>query len=252
MSSGHPGKIARRESASLKQAGNSVFIPIYDSIALRFIRRGAVTLSLVGLTTLIYACVISGLFGKSGNIDIGFGLIPPVLFGTAQISPDVVHAPAWMTLGTSIFIHGSVWHLGGNMLFLWVLGDNVEDAMGHIRFAIFFILCGACAGLSYALIFPTSISPLIGASGAISGIAAAYVLLYPKARIVGLLFNVIPVSLSAGTIIGLWIAYQLLSAIVAGNTQIGWWAHVGGILSGGLLLAAFKRPEAPWFGNRTE
>ncbi len=229
-----------------------MFIPLHDKVALKYIRRAAATVALIAVTIAIHAAVISGLFGSDERIDLGLGLIPSVLFGKAVIGPDITHLPALITLLTSIFIHGSVWHLAGNMLFLWVLGDNVEDAMGSFAFAAFYLLAGAGAGLTFALINPASQSPLIGASGAVSAVAVAYVLLYPRAKIVGLLFNLVPVSLSAGMIIGLWIGYQFLAAFLAADPHVGWWAHVGGIASGVLLLTAFKRREVPWLGRRIE
>ncbi len=229
-----------------------MFIPLHDSVALKHMRRAKATTLLLAVTVFLHLVIASEIFGPRGRIDLGFGLIPSVLFGSAILGPDVFHAPAWLTPVTSVFIHGSFWHLAGNMLFLWVFGDNVEDAMGHWQFAIFYILCGAAAGLAFALLYPASQSSLIGASGAISGVAVAYLLMYPKARIVGLLFNILPVSISAATILGLWIAYQVLSALLIQESVVGWWAHVGGIVAGALLLGAFKRREVPLFGNRTE
>ncbi len=225
--------------------GGELFIPLHDKVALKYIRRASATVALIVMTTAIHAAITSGLFGASERIDLGLGLIPSVLFGKAVIGPDISHVPAWVTPLTSIFIHGSFWHLAGNLLFLWVLGDNVEDAMGSFAFAAFYLLSGIGAGLTFAIINPASQSPLIGASGAVSGVAAAYLLLYPRARIVGLLFNLVPVSLSAGMVIGVWIGYQILSALLTIDPHVGWWAHVGGIVSGILLLASFKRREVP-------
>lgn len=229
-----------------------MFIPLHDSVALRHIRRARATALILAATVLLHFLISSELFAPRGKIDLGFGLIPAVFFGSAILGPDILHVPAWLTPVTSIFIHGSFWHLAGNMLFLWVFGDNVEDAMGHWRFAAFYLLCGAGAGVAFALIYPASQSSLIGASGAISGVAVAYLLMYPRARIVGLLLNVLPVSISAATILGLWVAYQVISALLIHNSAVGWWAHVGGIAAGALLLGAFKRHEVPLFGNRTE
>ncbi|WP_432211935.1 rhomboid family intramembrane serine protease [Bosea vestrisii] len=115
----------------------------------------------------------------------GFGTIPAVLFGEAQLPPELLRAPAWLTLMTGIMLHASFAHLIGNMLFLWVFGDNVEDAMGHLRFLVFFLLCGMAGALLHALMNPESEQPLIGASGAISGVIASYLMLYPRVRIWG-------------------------------------------------------------------
>ncbi|MGE3248551.1 MAG: rhomboid family intramembrane serine protease, partial [Beijerinckiaceae bacterium] len=173
--------------------------------------------------------------------------IPAVMSGNAIVSPELSVVPAWTTPVTSTFLHGGFLHLAGNMMFLWVFGDNVEDAMGSLRFAAFYLLCGAIAGLTYVFMFPASESPLIGASGAISGVAAAYLVLHPRVRIFGLLLNWIPAAAPAYVLIGLWIAYQIFFALSGGDSQIGWWAHVGGIAAGLVLLPVFRhwRPAPP-------
>lgn len=229
-----------------------MFIPLHDGVALRHIRRAKATVTILILNVLIYCVIALEIVGPRGKLDLGFGLIPAVLAGNAVLGPDLIHAPTLLTPFTSLFIHASFWHLAGNMLFLWVFGDNVEDAMGHWRFTFFYLLSGATAGVVFCFVHPASQSSLIGASGAISGIAIAYLLLYPKARIVGLLFNIVPVSLSAGAVLSLWIAYQVFSAVLSGSSTIGWWAHVGGIAAGAALLVPFKRNEVPLLGGRAE
>jgi membrane associated rhomboid family serine protease len=158
-----------------------------------------------------------------------------------------------LTILTSMFLHGGWLHLGGNMLYLWIFGNNVEDAMGHGRFTLFYLLCGAAAALTLAYMDPTSHVPMIGASGAISGVLAGYVLLYPRARVtvvvpLGIVFY--PLALGAVWVVGLWFAMQLVSAWIVDPAQPGvaWWAHVGGFVVGLLLTPLFKSRDVPLFG----
>jgi membrane associated rhomboid family serine protease len=112
-----------------------------------------------------------------------FGAIPAVLFGRAELPPEIAGFPAYATLLTSMFMHGGWMHLIGNMLYLWIFGNNIEDVMGHARFILFYVLCGILAAFSHALTDPTSTVPMVGASGAISGVLGAYLLLFPKAQV---------------------------------------------------------------------
>lgn len=161
---------------------------------------------------------------------------------------------AWLGLLTSIFLHGSWAHLGGNMLYLWIFGDNVEDVMGHGRFLAFYLITGMIAGLAHVATSPSSTVPLIGASGAIAGVLGAYVILYPRARILSLLILGIFVRLAelpAVLVLSLWFVLQLLSGVVAlgapGIATVAWWAHIGGFLAGILLLPLFAgRRGARW------
>jgi membrane associated rhomboid family serine protease len=120
------------------------------------------------------------------------------------------------------------------MLFLWVFADNVEDAFGHFAFLLFYVLSGIAGGLTHVLMAPASPSPLIGASGAVSGVIAAYMLLYPKARIWILLFMRLPIRIGALWVLGGWFALQVLSLLVTGeaDVQVAWWAHIGGFIAG--------------------
>jgi membrane associated rhomboid family serine protease len=155
----------------------------------------------------------------------------------------------WYTMLTSMFLHGGWMHLLGNMWFLWLFGNNVEDSMGRGRYLAFYLLCGLAAAAAQTAIEPTSPYPMIGASGAISGVMGAYVMLYPRVRIHTLIVLVIfftRVSLPAWVMLGYWFALQLLSgAMTAGEAHggVAFWAHVGGFAAGAVLVTLFKRPE---------
>jgi membrane associated rhomboid family serine protease len=173
------------------------------------------------------------------------GFVPNA--GLGQVSPGV-------TILTSMFLHGSILHVAGNMLYLWIFGNNVEDAMGHVRFLLFYLICGIAAALTLAAIDPASRVPMIGASGAISGVLAAYVLLFPRARVtvivpLGIIF--FPFRITAVWVVGFWFLLQLFSAAATHPEQpgIAWWAHVGGFAAGLVLTPFLKSAEFPLFGR---
>lgn len=181
-----------------------------------------------------------------------FGLVPGVLFGAV----DMVDAPlpSWATIFSSMFMHGGIAHLFGNMLYLWIFGDNVELAMGRVRFILFYLLTGVAAAMSHALLVPDSAIPLVGASGAISGVLGAYLMLYPWGR-VRVLFIPFPLILlrtfyvPALIVLGLWFAIQVLSGFASSAEEAGvaFWAHVGGFVAGVVLVPFFKRRDVPLF-----
>jgi membrane associated rhomboid family serine protease len=144
------------------------------------------------------------------------------------------------------FAHGGFLHLGGNLLFLWVFGDNVEDAMGHVTFLIFYLACAAGGALAYGL-FAADGTALIGASGAISGVMAAYLLLHPHARILILAFAKIPLLIPASWVVGLQIGVNLVMIAAGTGSNVAWWAHIGGFAAGFALLIPLKHSEVPLF-----
>jgi membrane associated rhomboid family serine protease len=161
--------------------------------------------------------------------------------------PPPIPFPFWFTALSAMFMHGGWMHLGGNMLYLWVFGDNVEDSMGRMRYFVFYLLCGAAATAAQILVDPTSTVPNLGASGAISGLLAAYVVLHPRRRVRVLLFRTIT-DVPAVFAIGLWIVMQLVGGLgqVADTRQtegggIAYAAHVGGFVAGLVLVAVFRR-----------
>src|SRR4051794_34256143 len=156
-----------------------MFLPLHDGVPLLHMRTPWMTRVLILVCTLAYPLIFYGPIGPDWVIG-GLALIPSVLFDKEVLPSGLPLVPEWMTPVTSLFLHGSLLHVAGNMLFLWVFGDNVEDAMGHGRFLVFFLLCGAAGGLVHAFVHPDSGRPLIGASSAISGVVAAYLILYPR------------------------------------------------------------------------
>ena len=175
-----------------------------------------------------------------------FGLIPDVLLGDARLPPEIATVPAWLTVFTSMFMHGGWMHLLGNMLYLWIFADNVEDRFGHGRFIVFYVLCGIGAALAQALPDPQSQIPMVGASGAISGVLGAYMLMFPRAHVLvliplGVLTRV--VHLPALLVLGLWFAMQLLSEMLApaSGGGVAFRAHIGGFVAGMVLLPMFRR-----------
>jgi len=179
-----------------------------------------------------------------------YGLVPAFLFGFRAPPPEWAVIPAELTVLTSMFMHASWSHIIGNMLYLWVFGSSLEEACGHVRFVIFYILCGIGAAVGHALVDPAGIAPMIGASGAISGLLAGYMLVYPFNRVTLLVMLVgfVRVRVPALVVIGLWIVYQMyemFSAAAAPGPQAGgvaWTAHVGGFATGALLIFVLRRP----------
>ncbi|WP_298982607.1 rhomboid family intramembrane serine protease [Caldilinea sp.] len=173
-----------------------------------------------------------------------YALIPAQLF---------VNPTTWLTIFTSMFLHGGLFHLLGNMWALYIFGDNVEDRMGPVRFLIFYLLCGAAAALVHVLMNPGSMIPTVGASGAISGVMGAYLVLFPFARVITLVplfFFPYFFEIPAIFFIGVWFAGQLVSAFMTSALAppdvggVAWWAHVGGFVAGMVLVRLFivRRP----------
>lgn len=226
-----------------------MFLPLYDSNKIAHIDFPYVNYGLLGVTILIFALqYVSGPDGLYLS-HISFGMIPVVV-------NDVVPAPvAWLpdhaTLFTYMFLHADWLHLLSNMLFLWVLGDNVEDALGHAKYLLFYVACGMLAALLHLLMFAGDNGPLVGASGAVAGVIGAYILLYPRVRVFVLSRIVItlPLALPAWAVLGLWIASQLFYVVVGSDDGIAWWAHIGGVAAGALLVLVLKRKQTPLFGR---
>ena len=202
---------------------------------------------------LIAACVLIFLWqqslGKHAQAVVYiFGATPAVLFGYKHLPPEIAFIPTWTTAFTSMFLHGGWMHLLGNMLFLWIFGNNIEDAMGKKRFIIFYLLCGLAALLANALPDPHSTIPMIGASGAISGVLGAYLILFPNARVlvaIPLGIFIHTTRLPASWVLGFWFVFQIISSMLASGQQggVAWAAHVGGFVAGMVLIPFFKKRE---------
>lgn len=245
--------LSRGGFASSDLTEGALFVPIGDSNPLKRIRFQYVT---VGL---IIANCLAFLFEQSSAVTpavlSSFAVVPDELRqaifigGVARVSSDAIALPERATLLTYMFLHGDVMHLLGNMLFLWVFGDNVEDAMGHARFLVFYLVCGVAGGLLHSLMVPDSHDALIGASGAISGVIAAYLMLHPRVGVWVLAFKFIPLRISAALALGLWIVFQFVMALLPQVGPTAWWAHVGGLMTGALLVPLMRRPGVPLFGR---
>ena len=245
-----------------------MFVPISDDNPLRSIRWPYVTVGLIALNILFYIFEVT----ETGQaMTASFAIIPTELFqvrifgGAARGPYDAVAVPEGLTLLSYMFLHGDPLHLAGNMLFLWVFGDNVEDAMGHLKFIAFYLLCGIIAGVVHAvnaeygfahLLFKASAIketagkvPLIGASGAVAGVVSAYVLLYPRVLVWVLAFRIIPLHINAAFALGAWILSQFVMALMPDTGPVAWWAHIGGIIAGAVLIVFMRRPGLPLFGR---
>lgn len=221
-----------------------MFIPLYDGVPLRNLKAPFVTYGVIGLCVAMFGASYAGLIPPvEPLLAAGFGTIPKVVLGDAYLPADLLQAPGWLTPVTSLFLHGGLVHLLGNMLFLWVFGDNVEDSMGHLRFAVFFIVCGVLAAFGHALMNLDSVRPLIGASGAISGVIAAYFLLHPRVRVWGLVLKYIPIAVPAWVAIGAWVAVQAIQGLWGDQSQVAWFAHLGGLAAGLALTPVFIRRD---------
>ncbi len=221
-----------------------MFVPLKDDNPLRSIPYQFVTIGLIVVNALVFALSATGITQAT---IASFAVIPGELFGLGPILPQTIAVPERFTLLTYMFFHGDLLHLGGNMLFLWVFGDNVEDAMGHVRFLVFYLLCGVLAGLTHAFIMPDSELPLIGASGAVAGVIAAYLMLHPNVRVWVLVFKVFPMQISAAIVLGLWIATQVVMVMLPQTDQVAWWAHIGGLAAGAVLVIFMRRPGVKLF-----
>lgn len=228
-----------------------MFVPLHDANPLDRIRVPYVTWTLIALNVAIHLVFESGVVYKAEMAEshsISFGLIPVVLFEKMSLPIEYDLMPEWLTPLTSAFLHGSWMHLIGNMLFLFVFGDNVEDALGHVRFLLFYLACAVLSGLAHAVMLPDSMSPLIGASGAISGVIAAYLMLHPHIKVWVLMFMRIPLRISAFWAIGGWIGFQIVNALLAdANDPTAWFAHLGGLAAGAILILFVRPPGVPLF-----
>ncbi|GLK85367.1 rhomboid family intramembrane serine protease [Ancylobacter defluvii] len=229
-----------------------MLLPINDDNPLEGITHAYVTWALIAVNIAIFVLVQHG---YRPEIDIatafGYGAIPAVVNHAAVLPAEYARLPAELTLISYMFLHGGWLHLAGNMAFLWVFGDNVEDAFGHARYLVFYLACGVAGGLAHAMAVPDSASPLVGASAAISGLVGAYLMLHPNVRIWVLMFLRIPLRVPAIWPLGAWIGFQLWSALRAGEADTAWWAHVGGLVTGAVLAVFLRRPGVPlWVTTR--
>ena len=229
-----------------------VFLPLKDDNPLKVIPFQYATVTLILINTIVFMWQDTLGDVRSVEVAMSAGLTPTTLLNGVKLPAGFEFIPPEATVLTYMFLHGDWWHLIGNMLFLWVFGDNVEDAMGTIRFTIFYLLCGVAAGLAHVYMNLGSEVPLIGASGAIGGVVGAYLMLYPRVRMWSLAFMRIPLKLPAYLVIGAWLATQIFFIVSMIEDGTAWWAHIGGFVAGILLVVIFKRAETPLFGAAPE
>lgn len=227
-----------------------MFLPLHDRNPKKHIRFAYVNYSLIAITSLIF--LIQYLLPERANneLTIYFGMIPVVV---RDIVPaPLAFIPDQLPLITYAFLHADWLHLLTNMLFLFVFGDNIEDAMGHFRYFVFYLATSILAAGAHLVMNLDSNGPLIGASGAVAGILGAYIVLFPHARVFVLakIFIPIPLPVPAFWFLGFWIGTQFFYAIIASGGTVAWWAHIGGMISGAALALVFKRREVPLFGGR--
>lgn len=224
-------------------------IPISDELSTK--RFPLVTIGLIGINGLVFAYEL--LLGPGVDaLIMDWGVIPAHLTNLAD------HPSASVTLLTSMFLHGGWAHLLGNMLYLWIFGDNVEDRLGRLGYLLFYVVAGVAAGVAQVLAGPTSETPGIGASGAVAGVLGVYLVLYPKAPVRALVPGLLLARLKrvpAALVLGMWFVLQLFNgALALGSTAmltggVAWFAHIGGFVVGlavGLVLRAFQRRRTYW------
>ncbi len=211
------------------------------------------TISLIAINVMVFLYQLS-LDPRGGQLLVyQFGAIPSVVFGSNSLPSNIAVIPPVFSLFTSMFLHGGWLHLIGNMLYLWIFGDNIEDAMGKVRFFVFYVLSGLLAAFSHAIISPGSNIPMIGASGAISGVLGAYLVLYPRARVLVLIpllgFFWRLFYIPAMFVLGFWFLLQIFSGGLEGSSAggVAWGAHVGGFIAGMLLVGIFKKRKVHFF-----
>ncbi len=214
-----------------------------------------VTVSLIVACTLVFLWQFSQNDFEAQRVVYALGVIPAVLFGEAELPPEVALVPPALTIITSMFLHGGWLHLIGNMLYLWIFGNNIEDSMGHARFVVFYALCGAAAALAQSAVAPASEVPMVGASGAIAGVLGAYLILFPHAHVLVLIplgFFSQLIHIPAVIVLGLWFVLQFVSG-AAQPTEgggVAYWAHVGGFVAGVVLIVPFRHRTVPLFRRR--
>lgn len=219
-----------------------------------------VLLILINILVYIHEVRLSGSLNlgdtsrQLANFFYSYSVIPAEFTRGVDVGAPTIQ-PVFLTLFTAMFMHGGLLHIAGNMLYLWIFGDNVEDNMGHLKYLMFYLVCGVAAGAAHILFNASSRTPSLGASGAIAGVLAAYLVLFPHARVRTLIFFfgfITFTRVSAVLLIGLWFVLQLFQGLAdLGNPTaegggVAVWAHVGGFAAGFLLVFLFRGPRRPY------
>ena len=222
-------------------------IPLHDDNPTSI--QPILTISFIVACVLVFFWQLS--LGTGGEQAVfSFGVIPAALLGGQIMPENLAVIPPWATMFTSMFMHGGWMHLIGNMLYLWIFGNNIEDAMGHQKFVIFYLLCGVAAVFAQAIPDPSSAIPMIGASGAISGVLGAYLLLYPHAKVLVAIpigFILQTMRIRAVFVLAFWFGLQLFSSLMSGDQQggVAFGAHIGGFIAGMVLIPFFRNKDVP-------
>jgi len=232
-------------------------IPLYDNVPSR--RRPVVTLTLIAINTMVFLYELAQSQPGLTSMVYEYGVVPERYTGGGGVVASMA-AGGWIPILTSMFMHGGWMHLIGNMWYLWLFGDNVEDLMGPARFLTFYLVCGFIASMTHIWLNAYSTIPSIGASGAIAGVLGAYLVAFPGARVLTLVpifYFIQTIELPALVLLGFWFVMQFLSgtaAIVVSSQTTGgvaYWAHVGGFVAGMLLVKLFAgKPQR--YGPRWE
>ena len=199
-----------------------------------------ITYFIIGLCILIFLVQLSSQSYKTGQLFYSYGLIPAVLMGHNQLPMDLYAIPGWLTIFTSMFMHGGFMHLGGNMLYMWIFADNIEDSLGAKKFIIFYLLSGIGAAMTQVFIDTHSQVPMVGASGAIGGILGAYLVNHPNAKVLVLIpfgFFTQLIKIKAIYVLGFWFILQFISS----GGGVAYAAHIGGFISGVILILFFNK-----------
>jgi membrane associated rhomboid family serine protease len=224
-----------------------MFLPIHDQNGLKFIRRAYVNYALILANIAIWLMMQRATILEQNTLQLAMGFIPATVFAGASLDQSIALVPTWATFVTYSFFHINALHIASNMLFLWVFGDNVEDALGHVRYLVFYVACAAVGAFVHGLTDMASQIPLVGASGAISGVLSAYILLHPRVRVWVLVLFGIPLPLPAFIPLAIWIGEQFYMLATDRQAGVSWGAHTGGILAGAVLVVILKRRAVPLF-----
>ena len=217
-------------------------LPLWDHSPFKWPTPPYVMWSIVIINFVIFFVQVGGGSDQADQFDHFAGLIPAAFSGASI--PDTLPAP--VTLITSMFLHANLMHVFGNMIFLFVFGDDIEEVLGHWRFLVFYLACGIGAALTFVLSDLSSTTELIGASGAIAGVISAYLLYRPCAK-VWCLLNIIPLHLRAYWIIGGWLIVQATEALMGVQDGVAYWAHIGGLITGAILFIVMRPPGVRLF-----
>jgi membrane associated rhomboid family serine protease len=241
--------------AQKEDANPMFFLPLFDDHATD--RRPVITWLILAVCIVCFLWQL-GLDPRREQLSLyQFGFVPALVFGIEQLPPHLIIIPSWLTIFTSMFLHGGWLHIGGNMLYLWIFSDNVENSMGPLKFVLFYLLCGVAAAFAQAAINPSSTIPMVGASGGIAGILGAYLMLHPKAAIrcfVLILIFVRFINLPAWLVLGVWIGGQFVAApqaFAGDDGGVAYMAHIGGFLAGMALIPFFKDRHISLFDRGT-